>query len=86
MYEVKIRSEIHKLIFSIWNKEEFSAERNESVILAIYKKSDKADCSNYKGIAILSITHKVRQTEFFKCHGYLHLQVKLSGSSVRLLT
>jgi hypothetical protein len=31
-----IRSEIHKLIISIWNKEELPEEWQESVIVAIY--------------------------------------------------
>ena len=42
-----IRSEIHKLINSIWNKEELSEEWKESIIVPIYKKGDKTDCSNY---------------------------------------
>jgi len=42
-----IRSEIHKLINSIWNKEELSEQWKESIILPIYKKGDKIDCSNY---------------------------------------
>ena len=36
-----IRSEIHKLINSILNKEEFSEEWKESIILLIYKKGEK---------------------------------------------
>ena len=42
-----IRSEIHKLINSIWNKEELLEEWKESIIVPIYKKGDKRDCSNY---------------------------------------
>jgi hypothetical protein len=42
-----IRSEIHKLIVSIWNKEELPEEWKESVIVPIYKKGDKTDRSNY---------------------------------------
>jgi hypothetical protein len=42
-----IRSEIHKLIISIWNKEELPEEWKESVILPIYKSGDKTYCSNY---------------------------------------
>ena len=44
-----IRYEIQKLI-SIWNKEELPEEWKESIIVPIYKKSDKTDCSNYRGI------------------------------------
>jgi hypothetical protein len=52
-------SEIHKLIISIWNREELPEERKESVIVPIYKKSDKTDCSNYRGISLLSTTYKI---------------------------
>jgi hypothetical protein len=37
----QIRSEINKLINSIWKKEQFSEEWKNSIILPIYKKSDK---------------------------------------------
>jgi hypothetical protein len=40
-------SEIHKLINCIWNKEELPEQWKESVIVPIYKKGDKTDCSNY---------------------------------------
>jgi hypothetical protein len=40
-------SEIHKLINSIWSKEELPDWWKESIIVAIYKKGDKTDCSNY---------------------------------------
>ena len=41
-----IRSEIHKLINSIWNKEELPEEWKESIIVPICKKGDKTYCSN----------------------------------------
>jgi len=40
-----IRSKIHKLNISTWNKEELPEEWKESVIVPIYKKGDKTDCS-----------------------------------------
>ena len=49
-----IRCEIHKLIISIWNKEELPDEWKESIIVPIYKKGDKTDCNNYKGHIIIS--------------------------------
>jgi hypothetical protein len=38
--------EIHRLICSIWNKEEFPQQWKESVIIAIHKKGDKTDYNN----------------------------------------
>ena len=51
--------EIHKLIISIWNKEELPDEWKGSVIVPIYKKGDKTDCNNYRGISLLPTTYKV---------------------------
>ena len=44
-----IRSENQKLINSIRSKEQLSEDRKESIIVPIYKKGDKRDCSNYRG-------------------------------------
>jgi len=41
-----IRFEIHQFINSIWNKEELPEEWKESIVVPIYKKGDKTDCSN----------------------------------------
>jgi hypothetical protein len=42
----KIRSEIRKLIISVWNKEELPEEWKKSISLSVYKKGDKMNCSN----------------------------------------
>jgi hypothetical protein len=41
--EVKYKSEIHKLIISIWNKEELPDQWRESMIVPVYKKGDRID-------------------------------------------
>jgi hypothetical protein len=41
-----IRCAIHKLIISVWNKEELPEEWKESIIVPIHKKGDKTDCNN----------------------------------------
>jgi hypothetical protein len=46
-------SEIHKLINSIWNKEELPEQWKEPIIVPIYRKGDETDCSNYQGIPLL---------------------------------
>jgi hypothetical protein len=40
-------SEIHKLMNSIWSTEELHEQWKEYIIVPIYKKGDKTECSNY---------------------------------------
>jgi hypothetical protein len=52
-----LRSEIRKLIKMIWNKEELPHQWKESIVVPIHKKGDKTDCSNYRGISLLSTSY-----------------------------
>ena len=54
-----VHYEIHKLNNSIWNKEELPEEWKKSIIVPIYKKGDKRDCSNYRGISLLPTMYKI---------------------------
>ena len=54
-----IRYEIHTLTICIWNKEELPKRGNELIIVLIYKKGDKTDCSNYRGLSLLPTTYKI---------------------------
>jgi hypothetical protein len=47
-----IRSEVHRFINSIWSKEDLPEEWKEEIIVHIYKKGDKTDCSKYRGISL----------------------------------
>jgi hypothetical protein len=51
--------EVHKLITSIWKKEELPEEWKESIIVPIRKTGDKTDCNNYRGISLLPTTYKI---------------------------
>jgi hypothetical protein len=53
------RCEINTLIISILNKKELPEEWKESIVVPIYKKSNKTDCSNYRGISLLPPTYKM---------------------------
>jgi hypothetical protein len=50
---------IHKLITSIWNKEELPDQWKESIIVPVHKKGDKTDCNNYFGMSLLSTSYKI---------------------------
>jgi hypothetical protein len=52
-------SETHKLIHSIWNKEELSQQWKESVVILVREKGDKTDCNSYQGISLLSTVYKI---------------------------
>ena len=56
---ITICYEIHKFIISVWNKEELPEEWKESITVPFYKKGDKTDCSNYRGISLLPTTYKI---------------------------
>jgi hypothetical protein len=45
-------SEIYKLTDSVWNKE-LPQQWKEPITAQIYKKGDKTDCNNYRGIHLL---------------------------------
>jgi hypothetical protein len=54
-----LHSEIHKLIKLIWNKEELPHQWKESIVMPIYRKDDKTDCSIYRGISLLPTSYKI---------------------------
>jgi hypothetical protein len=53
------QSEIHKFVNSICSKDELPDQWKESITVPIYKKSNKTDCSNYRGISLLSTSYKI---------------------------
>jgi hypothetical protein len=43
----------------IWNKEELPHQWKKSIVVPIHKKGDKTDCSNYRGILLLSTSYRI---------------------------
>jgi hypothetical protein len=52
-------SAIHKLINSIWNKDELPDQWKESIIVPIHRNGDKTYCNNYPGISLLSTSYNI---------------------------
>jgi hypothetical protein len=50
---------IHKLVNSVWNKEDFPDQWKEPIIVQLHKKGDKTDCNNYHRISKLSTSYNV---------------------------
>ena len=43
----------------MWNKEKLTEQRKEFSTVPIYKKGAKRDCSNYRGLSLLSSTYNI---------------------------
>ena len=55
----ELQCRLHALLLKVWEKEELPSELRDALIVTIFKKGDKADCGNYRGISLLSTTGKV---------------------------
>jgi hypothetical protein len=44
--------------------EELFDQGKESIVLPVYKKGDKTDCSSYHGILLFSISYKILSNIF----------------------
>lgn len=49
---------VYALLLKIWKEEKIPAQLRDALIVSIFKKGDKADCRNYRGIFLLSTLGK----------------------------
>jgi len=55
-----LQKNLHKLFVCCWENEVLPKELRDAVIITLYKnKGEKSDCSNYRGITLLSIAGKI---------------------------
>lgn len=52
----------------IWDKEEIPSGLRDALTVILFKKGDKADCGNRRGISLLSTTGKIIACILFKRH------------------
>ena len=57
---------LYSLFTKIWEREEIPAEWKEGILIKLPKKGDLRDCSNYRGIMLLSVPGKVLNRILFE--------------------
>ena len=57
-----IRSKVHKIINSVWSKEDLFEQWKESLIIPIYKKGNKIYCISYRGTTLFLTTYQSLST------------------------
>jgi len=53
---------LHNIFLNIWEKKSLPIDFKNTLIVKIFKKGDKSDCGNYRGISLLSTAGKVFTT------------------------
>jgi sorting nexin-29 len=54
-----LKQKIYQIIVKIWKQEKIPSEWSEGILCPIYKKGDRKQCNNYRGISLRNITYKI---------------------------
>lgn len=57
-----LKEKIYELMGDIYTQEAMPQAWNKATIVPLYKKGDKSNCHNYRGIALLDVAYKVLST------------------------
>ena len=57
--EPVVLKHFHAILVSVWRGEEIPQEWKDATIKVLYKKSDRSDCNNFRGISLASPADKV---------------------------
>jgi hypothetical protein len=76
---------IHKLINSIWNKEELPDQWKESIIVSIHKMGNKTDSTIYHGISLRATSDKILSNSLSRLSGDHQYGVHHSRSATDLI-
>ena len=57
--ETPIFDELHRIINTAWSEESYPTEWTTSWVTLLFKKGDKKDINNYRGIAVTSCIYKI---------------------------
>jgi sorting nexin-29 len=55
----KLQNIIFQVCQEIWNEKKMPENWNKAIIIPLYKKGNRTDCHNYKGIVLLNTVYKV---------------------------
>ena len=59
-----LHAQLLKFYHICWTAKELPQQFKDALIIAIYKKGDRGDCGNYRGISLLSTAGKSWQKSF----------------------
>ena len=48
----RLENEVHRIVTDVWDSESMPSDWNLGIIYPIYKKEDRLDCNNYRGIIV----------------------------------
>lgn len=64
-------SMLHNLLKEIWKSKQVPQDWKNSVVIPIFKKRDKTECTNYRGISLLSVPGKILSRILYNCMSVL---------------